>query len=62
MFKHFIEQIPISETLAIISLLLFFLVFVGVIYFTIKTDKSYIDKMKHLPLDSSQSNGEHLNG
>jgi hypothetical protein len=62
MFKNFVEQIPVSETLAITSLLIFFLVFVGIIYFTMKTDKSYREKMKHLPLDSSQSNGEHING
>lgn len=62
MFKNFIEQIPISETLAIISLLIFFLVFVGIIYFTMKTDKSFRERMKHLPLDSSLSNGEHIDG
>jgi hypothetical protein len=70
MFKKFIEQIPLSDTLAIISLLIFFLVFLGIIYFTMKTGRKYREKMKNLPLDSSNRadeqngkiNGENTNG
>ena len=62
MFKPLVEQLPGSETFAIISLLLFFFIFVVIIYRTIKTDKSYIEKMERLPLDAQQSNGEQING
>jgi len=62
MFKQFVAQLPDSEIYAIVSLLLFFLVFLGVIYKTIRTDKNYIKKMERLPLDASQNNGDPSDG
>ena len=62
MFKYIIEHLPNSEIYAIVSLLLFFLVFLGIIYKTIRTDKSYIRKMERLPLDTAQNNGDPSDG
>ena len=62
MFKNIFESIPGITTYPIISLLLFFGIFIIVVYWAFfKANKSYISKMEKLPLDSSNSsitNGE----
>ncbi len=62
MFKNIFESIPGITTYPIISLLLFFGIFIIVVYWAFfKAKKSYISKMEKLPLDSSNSsitNGE----
>jgi cbb3-type cytochrome oxidase subunit 3 len=42
----------------LISMILFFLIFLGVIYWTIRADKKYLEKMESMPLDSSKINGD----
>jgi hypothetical protein len=58
MFKDIFKSMSGIEVYGIISLILFFLIFLGVIYWSIKVDKKYLNKMKQLPLDSSNSNGD----
>ena len=43
------------STYAIIALLSFVLLFLGVIVWTFKVDKNYITKMKNLPLSSENN-------
>ena len=37
---------------------IFFLVFVGIVIWAFRVNKSYIKKMSELPLDSTTENGE----
>jgi cbb3-type cytochrome oxidase subunit 3 len=46
----------------LISMILFFLIFLGVIYWTIRADKKYLKKMENMPLDSSKVNGDKNHG
>jgi cytochrome c oxidase cbb3-type subunit 4 len=41
-----------------IATILFFLIFLGIVIWAFKADKSYIKKMSELPLDSTMKNGE----
>ena len=48
---------------AVIALVSFILVFLGVVVWTFKADKNYLDKMKNLPLSSeNKSNNNSENG
>ncbi len=58
MFKDIFNAMSGIEVYGIISLILFFLIFLGVIYWSITVDKKYLNKMKQLPLDSSNMNGD----
>ena len=51
MFKHYFETIDNVEIFPIISLSIFFIFFVGLIWWVIRADKSYINKMKSLPME-----------
>ena len=62
MFKHIVEQLPGSEIFGIISLLIFFGIFITIVVMAWKSDKNYIKKMERLPLDSSSINGEKYDG
>jgi cbb3-type cytochrome oxidase subunit 3 len=42
----------------LISMIFFFLVFLGVIHWTIRADKNYLKKMENMPLDSSKIDGD----
>ncbi|MDZ7607983.1 MAG: cytochrome C oxidase Cbb3 [Cyclobacteriaceae bacterium] len=56
MFKHYFEQIDNIEIWPVISLVLFFVFFLGTILWITSLDKTYIDKMKGLPFeDDSES-------
>ena len=54
MFKHYFEGIPYIEVGPIIALIIFFLFFIGLLYYVFTADKSYIDEMKDLPLDDDE--------
>lgn len=58
MFSNLLESMSGVELFGLISLLLFFTIFTLVLFWTLKVDKNYIDKMKNLPLDSSNLNGD----
>ncbi|WKK79246.1 cytochrome C oxidase Cbb3 [Marivirga arenosa] len=51
MFKHYFEKIDNVEIFPIISLSIFFIFFIGLIWWVIKADKNYISKMKSLPVE-----------
>lgn len=58
MFREIITQIPGTDLFAIMSMILFILVFGGVVAWTIKADRAYLDYMKELPLGKDIKNGE----
>ena len=53
MFSHYFEQINGIEIYPIISLLLFIAVFIFMIIRVIFLNKSYVNKMRELPLESN---------
>ncbi|NOR27317.1 MAG: CcoQ/FixQ family Cbb3-type cytochrome c oxidase assembly chaperone [Lutibacter sp.] len=53
--KHNLSGIDGVEIYPIISLLLFFIVFVTMLYFVIKLPKSKIDIVSQLPLDTDNN-------
>ncbi len=56
MIRELLESIPGVANYPIISLLLFFSLFVGVVFWAFfKLDKQYIKEMANLPLDSSNN-------
>ncbi len=62
MFQYLFDSIAGVEIFPIISLILFFVVFVGIVIWAIRADKDYLKKMEELPLDVSNNNGEQNNG
>jgi len=53
MEKEVLRSIAGIDLYPIISLIVFFLFFLFIIIWTIKTDKSVIDKMSNLPLENN---------
>ncbi|MFN2127825.1 MAG: cbb3-type cytochrome c oxidase subunit 3 [Anaerolineales bacterium] len=51
MYKEILQSIKNVEIWGIISLILFFLFFIGVVIKVILIDKKYIRKMEKMPLD-----------
>jgi len=65
MIRELLEHIPGISSYPVISMIIFILLFVGIVYWAVKVNKSYIKKMEELPLDSSNSitnNGEQKDG
>lgn len=60
MYKSVLENISGVDIYPIVSLVIFFLFFTGVIIWVFKADKSYINKMGRLPLEI-KSGDEHTN-
>jgi cbb3-type cytochrome oxidase subunit 3 len=58
MIRDLIESMAGIEIFGLLSLFIFLIIFSAVIYWTIKADKKYLDKMKNLPLDNSSMNGD----
>jgi len=58
MFGDIINQISGITIVPMISTVIFFLVFIGIVIWAIRVNKSYIKKMSELPLDSTMNNGE----
>jgi len=56
--KHNLEGIDGVEIYPIISLLLFFIVFITMIVFVFKLPKSSIDEVSQLPLDNNINSKE----
>lgn len=57
MYKTIMENISNVGVFPIISLLIFFAVFLGMLWWVSKMDRRYTDRMGHLPLES----GTHVN-
>lgn len=51
MFKYYFEQINNVAIWPVISLLIFFTFFVGLLIWVWRVDKNFIQKMKNLPLE-----------
>ncbi len=62
MFQYLFDSIAGIEIFPIISLLLFFSLFLGIVFWAVRVDKDYLKKMEELPLDVSKNNGEQNNG
>jgi cytochrome c oxidase cbb3-type subunit 3 len=58
MFKQILESMSGISIFGLISMIFFFLFFLGVIYWTIRADKKYLKKMENMPLDSSKIDGD----
>jgi cytochrome c oxidase cbb3-type subunit IV len=55
--KQYAETINGIDVYPIISLFIFVLFFIGVLWYVRKMDKSKVDEMKNLPLDLTDDNG-----
>jgi hypothetical protein len=55
MFSHYFEQINNIELFPVISLLLFFTLFIFLVIRIIFLKKDYLNKMKELPLDLNKN-------
>ncbi len=51
MFKYYFEQINDVAIWPVISLIIFFTFFVGLLIWVWKVDKTFVNKMKNLPLE-----------
>lgn len=51
MYKDVLRTIENIEIWPMISLILFFLFFIGVVVYLLTVDKNFIKKMKELPMD-----------
>lgn len=60
MYKHYFEGIENIEWAPIVSLVLFFVFFVGMIIMVFKTDSSFFNKMKQLPLDDAKPKSDSI--
>lgn len=53
MFSNVLQNIDGVEIFPIISLLIFVIFFLSVIFWTVRLDKKYINKLSKLPLEDS---------
>lgn len=58
MFGDIISSILGITVFPIVITVVFLMIFIGIIIWAIRADKSYIKKMSELPLDSTMKNGE----
>lgn len=58
MYKNVLENIGGIELYPIVSLIIFFLFFTGVLVWVLKADKKYISKMEAIPLESNEMANE----
>lgn len=58
MLSYLLDTTQQNPLTALIGLFLFFSLFIFSIIWTIKRDKDYIEKMRSLPLDSTDQNGD----
>jgi cytochrome c oxidase cbb3-type subunit 4 len=54
MFKHYFEIIDGIEIYPVISLLMFFIFFSAVFYWSVKVDKNYLKKMEEIPFENDE--------
>jgi cbb3-type cytochrome oxidase subunit 3 len=54
MFSDNLETIEGVSIYPIIGLILFFLIFIGIVIWALKADKKYIKKMENIPLDNEE--------
>ena len=59
MFSDNLETIEGISIYPIIGLVIFFVIFIGIVIWALKADKKYIKKMENIPLDND--NEESIN-
>ncbi|GAB4291805.1 MAG: hypothetical protein Kow0098_11360 [Ignavibacteriaceae bacterium] len=52
MISNYLKSIEGISVYPIISLLIFFLFFIALVYRVVKTDKKYLNKMSNMPLEN----------
>ena len=62
MFRQIFESMSDIGVFGLISMIFFIVIFLGIVYWTIRADKKYLKKMKNMPLDSSKINGDYNHG
>ena len=62
MFSNYIKDIEGVGIYPIISLLVFFIFFVGMLIWMLRIDKNYVKKMEQLPLDSQNNMNNNIAG
>ena len=55
-------MMPGNEVIAIASMFFFILMFLGVVVWVVRADRSYLDHMKRLPLEKMNNNDEANDG
>ncbi len=55
MFSNYLSSIKDIEIFPIISLIIFFAIFIGLIVWIFKMDKGFIKKMSNLPLEENDN-------
>jgi len=58
MYKQILQSIQNIEIWPIISLVIFFVIFIGILIKVILIDKKYIKKMEDMPLDDGTINNQ----
>ena len=60
MYRNILQTIEDIEIWPVIGLVIFFIFFLVVVFRVMRTDKNFIDKMKHLPFDDSEKPGDEI--
>ncbi len=55
MYKNVLQNIDNIEVWPVISFIIFFLFFIGLLWWTLTVDKNFIIRMKNIPLEDSTS-------
>ena len=58
MLSYLLDNIQQDPLLSIIGLFLFLILFMCTVIWTMRRDKEYIEKMRSLPLESPDKNGD----
>jgi cytochrome c oxidase cbb3-type subunit 4 len=61
MYKELLQSIEGIELYPVISLIVFMLLFAGVVIWIMKLDKKYVKEMESLPLDDSNEVNKQMN-
>lgn len=62
MIRNYLESIDGIAVYPMISLIVFVLFFIAIIFWLIKVDKNYINKMKQLPFEEKEMNENKISG
>ena len=61
MYKELLQSIEGIELYPVISLIVFILLFTGVVIWILKLDKKYVKEMESLPLEDSEEANKQMN-
>jgi hypothetical protein len=57
-FKHYLESITGVGIYPLVSLLIFFVFFTGLVVWAVKANKNYINELKNIPLGNQNDNNQ----